>query len=98
VLCCWCAGTTFADGGRGVLPGGWRRTSIRQAGAPHEMTQLGARRSRRLPMRSEQALDPNDNTPAQIDLSLRTAFVNPTPANRFGRLTDACRGRGVCER
>jgi hypothetical protein len=41
------------------------------------MTQLGVRRFRRLSMRSEQALDPNNRAPAQIDLSPRTAFVNP---------------------
>ncbi len=49
-------------------------------------------------MRSEQALDPNNRAPAQIDLSPRTAFVNPTPTNRFGRLTNDCRVKVVCVR
>jgi hypothetical protein len=49
-------------------------------------------------MRSEQALDPNDRTPAQIDLSPRTAVVNPAAPHRFRRLTNNCRGRVVCVR
>jgi hypothetical protein len=49
-------------------------------------------------MRSEQALDPNNRAPARIDLSPRTAFVNPAAPHRFRRLTNNRRVKVVCVR
>jgi hypothetical protein len=100
--CRWHAGSIFEDGGCGRLSCGW-------SSAPRGVTQLGVRRVRRLPMRSEQALDPSSRAPAQIDLrpgrvvcvreraglGQRSGVVRRTASGSW--LVNACRAPSGCE-